>query len=93
MHEIVRRCAKCGHEDLRERWKSPEDAAKAGAMSAAWACPSCAWPEAELVEASRRAAPTSAVPSDAPPGTDPVHPTAPDEARRTIESTFPLRRS
>ena len=92
MHMTVRRCTKCGREDLRERWESSEAAAKAGAMSAAWACPACAWPEADLVEASSDATQTASVPSEAPPGTDPVHPTAPDEARRTVESTFPLRR-
>jgi len=67
-------------------------AAKAGAMSAAWACPACAWPEADLVEATTDATQTSTVPSATPPGTDPVLPAAPDESRWTVESTFPLRR-
>ena len=92
MHMTVRRCTKCGREDLRERWESVDAAARAGAMSAAWACPACAWPEADLVEATTDATQTSTVPSATPPGTDPVLPAAPDESRWTVESTFPLRR-
>jgi hypothetical protein len=89
---IVRRCTRCGREDLRERWSSIDAAAKAGAMSAAWACPTCAWPEAELVEASSDA-PVSGVPHEAPPDREPGQPTPADEAKRVLDSTYPTRRS
>jgi hypothetical protein len=88
----VRRCARCGREDLRERWSSIDAAAKAGALSAAWACPSCAWPEADLAEASSDAAPVSAVPHEAPPGREPERSTLADEAKRVLDSTYPSRR-
>ncbi len=95
MQTTVRRCTRCGREDLRERWSSLEDAAKAGAQSTAWACPSCAWPEAELVEASPDAI-VSATPGEAPPDAEPTEPDAAnrtDPAERVIDSTLPLRRS
>ena len=66
MH-TVRRCTRCGREDLSESWGSIDDAAKAGAMRAAWACPTCAWPEAELVQASSDATPVHAMPSGSAP--------------------------
>ncbi len=93
MDMIVRRCTRCGREDLRERWSSLDDAAKAGAMSAAWACPSCAWPEADLVEASSEAVPVSAVPGEAPPGREPEQPNPSDQGKRVLDSTYPTRRS
>lgn len=91
MQMTVRRCTRCGREDLRERWSSVDAAAKAGALSAAWACPACAWPEAELVEMSGTA-PVSGEPGQAPPRAEPGEPTA-DESPQTLDSTFPLRRS
>lgn len=93
MDMIVRRCTKCGREDLRERWSSLDAAAKAGAQSVAWACPSCAWPEADLVEASSQAAPASAMPHEAPPGRETEHPDPADGAQRVPDSTYPTRRS
>ena len=93
MDMIVRQCTKCGREDLRERWSSLDAAAKAGAQSVAWACPSCAWPEADLVEASSAdAAPVSAVPGEAPPGREPEPSKPSDEAKRVLGSTYPTRR-
>lgn len=62
-------------------------------MSAAWACPSCAWPEADLVEASSSATPVSAVPHEPPPGEEPEHATEADQAKRVLDSTYPTRRS
>lgn len=93
MAMIVRQCTKCGREDLRERWSSLDDAAKAGAQSVAWACPSCAWPEADLVEQSPDAARVSAVPGEAPPDKPSEPPTPGDEAKRVLDSTYPTRRS
>ena len=51
MTTIVRHCPNCGRDDLSRRWSSLEAAADDGAVRVAWACPSCAWPEAELAEA------------------------------------------
>ena len=92
MDMIVRRCTKCGREDLRERWSSLDAAAKAGAQSVAWACPSCAWPEADLVEASPQAS-VSAVPSEPPPEKATEQPNPADIGKRVLDNTFPTRRS
>jgi hypothetical protein len=53
MNSVIRRCPKCGHDDLRKQWSSIDDAIDNGALSATWACPSCSWPEAVLVEVDR----------------------------------------
>ena len=47
---VVRRCTKCGNFDSKYTWSSMDAAAKDGALPPDWACPNCAWPEAELVE-------------------------------------------
>ena len=47
---VVRRCTKCGNFDSKYNWSSMDAAARAGALPRDWACPNCAWPEAELVE-------------------------------------------
>jgi hypothetical protein len=52
MARIVRKCTKCEAVDTRQTWNSSAAAADAGALDA-WTCPSCAWPEAELVEAEK----------------------------------------
>ena len=55
MSTVIRRCLKCGHDDLRQQWQSVDDAIDEGAFSNAWACPSCSWPEAILVEVDQPA--------------------------------------
>jgi len=55
MARIARKCTKCNAVDARRTWTSTQDAAEAGAMDA-WTCPSCAWPEAELVDAEEEPA-------------------------------------
>lgn len=47
---VVRRCTKCGNFDSKYTWSSMDAAVKDGALPREWACPNCAWPEAELVE-------------------------------------------
>lgn len=49
MKTVLRRCTKCEHLDVRRQWSSINEAASKGALAADWACPSCAWPEAELI--------------------------------------------
>jgi hypothetical protein len=49
MARVARKCEKCGAVDARQTWKSEADAADGGALDK-WTCPSCAWPEAELVD-------------------------------------------
>ena len=53
MKTAVRRCPKCGHDDLRTEWSSVDDAIDHGALNGNWVCPSCSWPEATLVEIDR----------------------------------------
>ena len=53
MSTTIRHCPKCGHDDLREQWDSVDQALSSGAMSATWVCPSCSWPEPEIVELSQ----------------------------------------
>lgn len=48
---FVRKCEKCGSLDTRNRWSSPDEAAKDDAF-AGWTCPVCAWTEFDLVEAA-----------------------------------------
>ena len=43
-------CTKCGYRDMRRSWKSASQAGKDRALDN-WTCPSCSWPEADLVEA------------------------------------------
>jgi rubredoxin len=50
MPNVIRHCPKCGHDDLRQQWDSVDQAMGSGAMSASWVCPSCSWPEPEIVE-------------------------------------------
>lgn len=50
MPSVIRHCPKCGHDDLRQQWDSVDQAMDSGAMSATWVCPSCSWPEPEIVE-------------------------------------------
>jgi predicted nucleic-acid-binding Zn-ribbon protein len=52
---FVRKCDKCGNLDTRESWSSPTEAADKGAFHN-WTCPSCAWTEFDLVEASETGA-------------------------------------
>jgi hypothetical protein len=52
---FVRKCEKCGNLDTRESWSSPTEAADKGAFQD-WTCPSCAWTEFDLVEASETGA-------------------------------------
>ncbi len=96
MHVTVRRCTSCGRDDLRERWASIDDAVHARAMSAVWTCPHCAGTEADLVEVSEASASPRAPSAEGglPAGEhpDPPLPADPDEARRRVETAFPLRR-
>lgn len=85
MATLVRRCTRCGNQDLKNRWESMDEAAKAGAFREDWACPSCAWPGFEVVEMTRatgRSGGASAGDGDAE-HRDPVAPIDPDEARRS----------
>ena len=50
MARVARKCTKCGSLDARRTWASNEEAVKEDALER-WTCPSCAWPDAELVEA------------------------------------------
>jgi hypothetical protein len=49
MKMTVRRCVQCGRDDTRRIWSSVDEAADDGALRD-WVCPTCAWPEADLVE-------------------------------------------
>ena len=51
----VKKCEKCGHIDQRASWKSADEAAKDPGFDA-WACPTCAWTEFDLVEAEQEPA-------------------------------------
>ena len=55
MARVARECTKCGSVDVRRTWASNEEAVKEDALER-WTFPSCAWPEAELVEAEPEAA-------------------------------------
>ena len=48
---FVRKCDKCGTVDNRQEWSSAAQAADSGAFEN-WTCPTCAWTEFELIEAS-----------------------------------------
>jgi hypothetical protein len=50
MARVARKCTRCNAIDARRTWSSTEEAANADALEG-WTCPTCAWPEAELVEA------------------------------------------
>ena len=50
MARVARKCENCGSVDTRQTWSSEQEAADDGALDR-WTCPSCAWPEAALVEA------------------------------------------
>lgn len=54
MAQLIRKCTNCGAVDRRMTWKSPDDAAKAGAFEGTWSCASCAWSEFDLVEADEQ---------------------------------------
>jgi hypothetical protein len=47
---MIRKCEKCGALDRRKTWDSADSAAKDGAFDT-WACPTCSWPEFDLIEA------------------------------------------
>ncbi len=97
MHMTVRQCTSCGREDLRERWPSLDAAIQAGALRAEWACPTCAWPECDLVESvggsgrTRESAATPVGPSN--DASSEQFPDDPDERRRAIQSSLPLGHS
>ena len=55
MARVARECTKCGSVDVRRTWATNEEAVKEDALER-WTCPSCAWPEAELVDAEPEAA-------------------------------------
>ncbi|HEX7473235.1 MAG TPA: hypothetical protein VF323_09130 [Candidatus Limnocylindrales bacterium] len=101
MTTIVRHCTSCGRDDLSRRWSSRDAAADDGALRGAWACPNCAWTEAELAEAApadASPASTSTKPlsgsaqpqsEDRDPALDtgdPEKPVDPDEMRRSVET-------
>ena len=50
MARVARKCTKCDAVDTRRTWASNAEAVQEDALDR-WTCPSCAWPEAELVEA------------------------------------------
>jgi hypothetical protein len=50
MAMVVRRCTSCGNFDSKFHWRSIDEAVNDNALPPGWACPNCAWPEAELVE-------------------------------------------
>ena len=50
MAMVVRRCTRCGNFDSKSHWQSIDAAVRDGALPPDWACPNCAWPDAELVE-------------------------------------------
>jgi hypothetical protein len=58
---FVRKCEQCGHIDARQSWSSTTEAADAGAFQN-WTCPTCAWTEFDLVEASEAPQPETASP-------------------------------
>ena len=55
MARVARKCTKCSSVDMRRTWASNEEAVNDDALDR-WTCPSCAWPEAELVQAEPEAA-------------------------------------
>ncbi len=61
MKMAVRRCAQCGRNDTRRTWSSIDVAADDKALQS-WTCPTCAWPEAELVEVEAEAVTADADP-------------------------------
>ena len=50
MARVARKCTKCDTLDNRQTWSSTAQAVADDALER-WTCPSCAWPEAELVDA------------------------------------------
>ena len=54
MAQVARKCTKCGSLDTQRTWSSTAAAVDDGALEA-WTCPSCAWPEAELVDTDAEA--------------------------------------
>ena len=58
---FVRKCEQCGHIDARQSWSSTTEAADAGAFQN-WTCPTCAWTEFDLVEASEAPQPETSSP-------------------------------
>ena len=55
MARVARKCTKCESIDSRQTWSSTNAAVNDDALER-WTCPSCAWPEAELVEAEEQPA-------------------------------------
>jgi hypothetical protein len=56
MAQLVRKCEKCGTTDTKQAWHSMDEATKDGAFEKSWTCPSCAWPEFELVPSEQEPA-------------------------------------
>ena len=54
MAQVARKCTKCESIDTRQTWSSTAAAVDEDALER-WTCPSCAWPEAELVDAESQA--------------------------------------
>jgi hypothetical protein len=55
MARVARKCTKCESIDNRQTWSSTNAAVSDDALER-WTCPSCAWPEAELVDAEEQPA-------------------------------------
>ena len=64
MARVARQCTKCGSVDVQRTWASNEEAVKED-LEHGGPCPSCAWPEAGLVEAEPEAARSWASPMTA----------------------------
>jgi hypothetical protein len=78
MKMTVRRCLQCGKNDARRMWSSLSDAAEDGALKD-WVCPTCAWPEAELIEVDATDSGSA----------DPLAPVDPDDARHAVVGSRP----
>lgn len=86
---LVRQCVQCGKADANRRWSSLEDASKDGAAGSGWACPNCAWTEAELVEMSDMPDPARKPADPARDQAEPYAPVDPDEAKRALSGMHP----
>src|SRR2546425_3759934 len=53
----LRRCAKCGNDDTTRTFKAPEDIQ----ATEAWACPTCAWTDYEIVAVGEKPAGSQAM--------------------------------
>jgi hypothetical protein len=50
MAVVVRCCTSCGFIDPRFQWRTMDEAVSQGALPPNWACPQCAYAEAELID-------------------------------------------